>query len=108
MIIRLDEIDDEPFSWDCSEVFSAASLDCPDLDDLSEISWRGQVEKTPPTGVYADPPGAGLPIVRNGNDLIAVGLLDGSASLEQASNLSRDMRRWSPFEVGSRQTAPPP
>lgn len=49
MIIRLDEIDDEPFTWNCSEVLSAASLNCADLVELSEISWRGQVEKAPPT-----------------------------------------------------------
>ncbi len=78
------------------------------IDPQWKVGARGLVEKTPPTGFYSDPPGAGLPIVRNGNDLIAVGLLDGRASLEQASNLSRDMRRWSPFEVASRQTAPPP
>ncbi len=56
-------------------------------------------------GEYTE--GAGLPIGRNGNDLIAVGLLDGSASLEQVSNLSRDMRRWSPFEVALRETKHP-
>jgi uncharacterized protein len=48
MIIRLDEIDEEPFTWDCSEDISVASLDCPDLVDLSTISWRGRVERTPP------------------------------------------------------------
>lgn len=68
------------------------------------VATRGLVEKSG-TGFYGEP-WAGLPIVRNGNDLIAVGLLDGSASLEQPSNLSRDMRWWSPFEVGSRKTAP--
>ncbi|MEE9130353.1 MAG: type II secretion system protein [Phycisphaerales bacterium] len=69
------------------------------------VAARGLVEQTP-AGEYTD--GAGLPIVRNGNDVIAVGLLDGSASLEQVSNLSRDMRRWSPFEVTLRETQSPP
>ena len=68
------------------------------------VGTGGLVEKTPPTGFYNDPPGAGLPIVRSGNDVIPVGMLDGSASLEQVSNLSRDMRRWSPFEVALRET----
>ena len=71
-----------------------------------KVAARGLVAQTPPTGFY-DEPWAGLPIVRNGNDVIAVGLLDGSASLEQASNLSRDMRRWSPFEVALRETSNP-
>ncbi len=71
------------------------------IDPQWKVAARGLVEQTT-TGQYTD--GAGLPIVRNGNDLIAVGLLDGSASLEQASNLSRDMRRWSPFEVALRET----
>ena len=70
------------------------------------VGTGGLVEKTPPTGFYNDPPGAGLPIVRSGNDVIPVGMLDGSASLEQVSNLSRDMRRWSPFEVALRETGP--
>ncbi len=48
MIIRLDEIHDEPLAWKCSEGLSAASLGCPDLVELSEISWHGQVERTPP------------------------------------------------------------
>jgi hypothetical protein len=71
------------------------------IDPQWKVAARGLVEQTA-TGAYTD--GAGLPIVRTGNDLIAVGLLDGSASLEQVSNLSRDMRRWSPFEVALRKT----
>ena len=68
------------------------------------VGARGEVKRLI-FGEYDE--GAGLPIVRNGNDLIAVGLLDGSASLEQVSNLSRDMRRWSPFEVSLRLTQDP-
>ncbi len=86
------------------------------LDEAADIwlrearAWtvgaKGEVKRLI-FGEYTE--GAGLPIGRNGNDLIAVGLLDGSASLEQVSNLSRDMRRWSPFEVALRETeAPPP
>ena len=48
MIIRLDEIHDEPLTWDCAEISFAESLDFPDLVEISEISWRGQVEKIPP------------------------------------------------------------
>lgn len=68
------------------------------------VGTGGLVEQTN-TGFYDE---AGLPISRNGNDLMAVGLLDGSASLEKVSNLSRDMRRWSPFEVALRETQSPP
>jgi prepilin-type N-terminal cleavage/methylation domain-containing protein len=65
---------------------------------------RGLVEKTP-EGEYAE--GAGLPIDRSGKDMLPVVHLDGSAVVEQFSKLSRDMRRWSPFEVGPRPTSAP-
>ena len=74
------------------------------IDPQWNVGARGLVEQTG-TGEYTD--GAGLPIVRSGNDVIPVGMLDGSASLEQVSNLSRDMRRWSPFEVALRETDAP-
>lgn len=54
-------------------------------------------------GDYSDPPGAGIPIVRRGQDLMPVVMLDGSASIEKASELAGDMRRWNPFEVGLRE-----
>ncbi len=73
------------------------------IDPQWKVGARGLVEQTT-SGEYTD--GAGLPIVRSGNDVIPVGMLDGSASLEQVSNLSRDMRRWSPFEVALRETGP--
>lgn len=53
-------------------------------------------------GDYSDPPGAGIPIIRRGQDLMPVAMLDGSASIEKASELAGDMRRWNPFEVGLR------
>ena len=75
-----------------------------DLDMWIEPQWlvgtRGLVEQTG-TGFYNE---AGLPIVRNGNDVIPVGMLDGSTTAEQLSNLSRDMRRWNPFEVALRDS----
>ncbi len=74
-------------------------------DPQWKVGARGLVEQTNPV-FYADPPGAGLPIVRNGNDVIPVGMLDGSTAAEQLSNLARDMRRWSPFEVALRETGP--
>jgi hypothetical protein len=51
--------------------------------------------------------GAGLPIIRTrAKDTIPVGHLDGSATLEQLSELAFDMTRWSPFEVARRATNP--
>ncbi|MCH8824505.1 MAG: prepilin-type N-terminal cleavage/methylation domain-containing protein [Planctomycetes bacterium] len=54
-------------------------------------------------GDYSDPPGAGIPIIRRGQDLMPVAMLDGSASIEKASELAGDMRRWNPFEVALRE-----
>ncbi len=68
------------------------------------VAARGEVKRLV-FGEYTD--GAGLPIVRNGNDVIPVGMLDGSTAAEQLSNLARDMRRWSPFEVALRKTSNP-
>lgn len=51
--------------------------------------------------------GAGLPIARAGKDQIPLAHLDGSATVEQIVNVSRDMRRWDPFEVGRRVTEDP-
>jgi prepilin-type N-terminal cleavage/methylation domain-containing protein len=69
--------------------------------------WRvgagGLVEQTS-NGAYAD--GAGLPIARSGQGLMPVAHLDGSAVVVEISTLSRDMRHWSPFEVGLRTTEP--
>ena len=56
-------------------------------------------------GEYSD--GAGLPIARSGKDLIPVAHLDGSTVVIEISKLSRDMRFWSPFEVGLRATVAP-
>jgi type II secretory pathway pseudopilin PulG len=82
------------------------------LNDASDIweepQWKvgigGLVEQTP-GGEYAD--GAGLPIARSGKDLIPMAHLDGSTVVIAISKLSRDMRFWSPFEVGLRATAAP-
>ncbi|MCH8152878.1 MAG: prepilin-type N-terminal cleavage/methylation domain-containing protein [Planctomycetes bacterium] len=65
------------------------------------VGVGGLVEQTG-TGEYDS--GAGLPIARNGKNLMPVAHLDGSAVVEQISNISRDMRRWNPFEVGRRVT----
>lgn len=77
------------------------------LNQWVERQWfvgTGGDIKTATGGTYADPPGAGIPIVRRGQDLIPVAMLDGSASIEKASELAGDMRRWDPFEVALRRT----
>jgi type II secretory pathway pseudopilin PulG len=68
------------------------------------VGRQGRVQQTS-NGEYADP--AGLPIDRSGKDLMPVAHLDGSTVVEQLSSLSRDMRRWSPFEVGMYPTVDP-
>ena len=57
------------------------------------------------TGDYDE--GAGLPIDRSGGDRIPALHADGSTVAEQISTLSRDMRRWDPFELELRKTAEP-
>ncbi len=56
-----------------------------------------------PTGYYGD--STGLPVARWGANRLPVAHLDGSTAVEEASTLSFDMRRWSPFAFG---LAPPP
>ena len=56
-----------------------------------------------PTGYYGD--STGLPVARWGANRLPVAHLDGSPAVEEASTLSFDMRRWSPFAVG---LTPPP
>jgi len=83
-----------------------------DPDDPStlweEPQWTvgigGRVVQTD-AGEYGDH--AGLPIARSGKDLIPVAHLDGSTVVIEISKLSRDMRFWSPFEVGLRATNDP-
>lgn len=48
----------------------------------------------------------GFPIDRAGKDVIPVAHLDGSATVVEIGKLSRDMRRWSPFEITLRETGP--
>ncbi len=55
------------------------------------------------TTVYGDR--TGLPVARWGANKLPVAHLDGSTAVEEASTLSFDMRRWSPFAVG---LLPPP
>ncbi|MCZ6542987.1 MAG: prepilin-type N-terminal cleavage/methylation domain-containing protein, partial [Planctomycetota bacterium] len=71
------------------------------IDAQWTVGVGGLVEQTV-TGQYAS--GAGLPIARSGKNLMPVAHLDGSAVVEQISDISRDMRRWDPFEVGRRVT----
>ncbi len=47
----------------------------------------------------------GLPVARWGANRLPVAHLDGSTAVEEASTLSLDMRRWSPFAIG---LLPPP
>ncbi len=48
MRIWLDQVREEPFSWDTKETVDPAVLERPDLVDLGPVAWRGQV-------VHADP-----------------------------------------------------
>lgn len=48
MIIHLDRIRDEPFEWSQRKTIEAESLDRPELKELGEISWSGQVAAAPP------------------------------------------------------------
>src|SRR6202035_5183145 len=48
MRIWLDQVRDEPFSWDETERIAPESLDRPELLELGPVHWRGQV-------VFADP-----------------------------------------------------
>ncbi|MCH8342734.1 MAG: type II secretion system protein [Planctomycetes bacterium] len=74
------------------------------IDPQWTVGVGGLVEQSR-TGEFDD--GAGLPIARSGKNLMPVAHLDGSAVVEQISDLSRDMRRWDPFEVGRRVTQDP-
>jgi uncharacterized protein len=51
MRIWLDQVQEEPFSWDQTEKVDPASLERPELVELSPIAWRGQVVFTDP-GYY--------------------------------------------------------
>jgi prepilin-type N-terminal cleavage/methylation domain-containing protein len=68
------------------------------------VGVGGLVGKTS-IGEYTDR--AGLPIDRNGADMMPIAHLDGSTVVEQFSKVSRDMRRWDPFEVSVRTTVDP-
>ena len=71
------------------------------LDEWISQQWLvGTGGKILTTGGSYSDPGAGIPITRSGQDLLPVAMLDGSASIEIASELAGDMRRWNPFEVG--------
>ncbi|MHC4126980.1 MAG: type IV pilin protein [Planctomycetota bacterium] len=72
--------------------------------DQWTVGIGGRVVQTN-AGEYGD--GAGLPIARSGQGLMPVAHLDGSAVVAEISTLSRDMRHWSPFEVGLRATVDP-
>ncbi|MHC4903207.1 MAG: type II secretion system protein [Planctomycetota bacterium] len=74
------------------------------MEDQWMVGVGGLVQQTG-NGAYSD--GAGLPIARSGKDLMPVAHLDGSTVVEEISKLSRDMRRWSPFEVGLQATIQP-
>lgn len=96
---------------DLDESLGFCELRPPYLDDSTgewiDPQWivgtGGMVERPPSIG-EGDDAGAGLPIARSGKNLIPIAHLDGSAVVEQISDISRDMRRWNPFEVGRRVT----
>ncbi len=48
MRIWLDQVREEPFSWDETESIAAAALERPEVLDLGPVRWRGEV-------VYVDP-----------------------------------------------------
>lgn len=73
------------------------------IDPQWLVGTGGLVEQTA-GGQYTD--GAGLPVMRHGNNVIPIGMLDGSTAAETLSSLSRDMRRWNPFEVALRDSVP--
>lgn len=60
------------------------------------VGPNGRIIRTS-EGDYTD--GCGLPIDRTGGTTIPVAHLDGSGSLEEFGVISRDMSRWSPFDV---------
>ena len=66
------------------------------------VGTGGNVSKTI-SGNYGAP-FVGLPIIRHGNNVIPIGMLDGSTAAETLSSLMRDMRRWNPFEVALRDS----
>ena len=62
------------------------------------------------TGTFGDPPGGGLPIARTAKDVrnggiepMPVAHLDGSTAVQPFAELTKDMRRWNPFEVSLRE-----
>jgi hypothetical protein len=78
----------------------------------SKLQWQiganGFIESTV---TQADDAPAGLPIARSasdvvygGKDLIPVAHVDGSTGMPAMVDLSKDMRRWDPFEVTLRGT----
>lgn len=48
MLVQLDKIADEPFRWSVRRSIPAAVLDRPDLTELSEIDWQGEIERDSP------------------------------------------------------------
>ena len=66
--------------------------------DPQWIMGSGGLVKQTATGEYGD--GAGLPIVRSGDNTIPVANLDGSTAAVSLADLSADMRMWNPRGVG--------
>ena len=48
MLVQLDKIADEPFRWSVRRSIPAEALDRPDLTDLGEIDWRGEIRRDSP------------------------------------------------------------
>ena len=48
MRIWLDQVREEPFSWDTTEKVDPAVLERPELVDLGPVAWRGQVVDADP------------------------------------------------------------
>jgi prepilin-type N-terminal cleavage/methylation domain-containing protein len=70
--------------------------------------WRtttgGDVQRL--DGAQYTDPGVGLPICRSKPAYLPVAMIDGSTVVEYLPEISRDMTRWSPFEVARRLTLP--
>lgn len=48
MKIHLERVKEEPFRWRETEAIAAGELECRDLLQLSEVSWRGEVSYVAP------------------------------------------------------------
>ena len=48
MLVQLDKIADEPFRWSVRRSIPVVALDRPDLTELGEIDWQGEIARDSP------------------------------------------------------------